>query len=325
VPQDNLVILLPVYDDWDALGALLERIAGVLAQADLRATVVVLDDASTAPPAFPWPDDPVLAGGRLVALRRNLGHQRAIAIGLAYVHESFPGATTVVMDADGEDDPADIPRLLAAGAQAGGRHIVFAQRWRRSERLVFQLFYQLYRGAHWVLTGIPVKVGNYSVVPYACLERLVVVSELWSHYAAAVFKAKIPYLSVPTTRARRIAGESKMRFVNLVVHGLTAIAVFSDVVGVRLLIASSVLLALTLGALFAAPSYLPVAQAVPAVAGALVAGLLILLQATAIAAVFVFVILAGRQNMAFLPIRDHCYFIRRVTELPLPAEAGDPA
>ena len=64
----------------------------------------------------------------MLQLRRNLGHQRAIAVGLAYAEEHDPCDVVVIMDGDGEDDPKDVPRLLACCRQAGGREIVFAER-----------------------------------------------------------------------------------------------------------------------------------------------------------------------------------------------------
>ena len=63
-------------------------------------------------------------------------------------------------------------------------------------------------------------------------------SELWNHYAAAVLKTRLPYTSVPTIRGRRLQGDSRMGFVSLAVHGLSALSVFSDTLGVRLLVAS---------------------------------------------------------------------------------------
>src|SRR6266852_3108226 len=62
-----------------------------------------------------------------------------------------------------------------------------------------------------------------------------VVSELWNHYAAAVFRARILHASLPLPRGTRMAGRSQMIFVSLLVHGLGAISVFSDIVGARLL------------------------------------------------------------------------------------------
>ena len=68
------------------------------------------------------------------------------------------------------------------------------------------------------------------------LESLVVVSELWNHYAAAVYKAKLPIGLIPAQRNCRLEGSSRMNLVALVVHGLSAMAVFGDRIGVRLLI-----------------------------------------------------------------------------------------
>lgn len=322
-PREPLVVLLPVWNDWEALEALLERLETALAVAALEAQVVVLDDASTSPwqklddADLPANKNTAIKGLRVVSLRRNLGHQRAIAIGLAHVHESFPGATTVVMDADGEDDPADVPRLVEVCRRNGLQQVVFAERTRRLESWWFQASYQLYRFTHRLLTGIAVKVGNFSVVPWECLEQLVVVSELWSHYAAAVFRARIPYLAVPTARARRLAGRSKMRFVSLVAHGLTAISVFGEVVGVRLLIAMlGFLLVLLLGLGTAVIAGVATPLAVPlwaALAASFV--LVVLLQTLALAVVFVFVVLGGRQATAFIPLRDHRFFIRATHDL----------
>ena len=117
----------------------------------------------------------VIRGITVVHLLRNLGHQRAIAIGLAVVCRRFPQSTVCVMDGDGEDDPKDIPRLMEKCRQTGYRAVVFAERRRRSEGVVFTACYHAYRSVHWLLTGIAVRFGNFSVIPFCCLQRLVVV------------------------------------------------------------------------------------------------------------------------------------------------------
>ena len=105
-------------------------------------------------------------------------------------------------------------------------------------QLSFAVFYHLYRHLHRALTGVRVRVGNFSILPFAYLSTLVAMSELWNHYAAAVFRSKLAFRMIPIPRGTRIAGSSKMNFVALVSHGLSAISVFGDIVGVRLLIAS---------------------------------------------------------------------------------------
>src|SRR5262249_12508418 len=76
----------------------------------------------------------------------------------------------------GEDNPEPLPRLLARLETADNPHVIFAERTRRGEGLFFRAFYHLYRVLHLVLTGIPVRVGNFSVMSAPVLERLVAVS-----------------------------------------------------------------------------------------------------------------------------------------------------
>jgi len=217
------------------------------------------------------------------------------------------------MDSDGEDDPADVPRLLTRCAAEGGRSIVFAERTRRSESWFFRVFYGLYRLAHRLLTGRSIQFGNFSAVPRSALRSLVSVSELWSHYAAAVLKSRQPYCLVPTRRAKRLGGQSRMNFTGLVTHGLSALSVDSETIGVRVLILSLLTITLILTGLVATVLIrLATNLAVPGWATSAVGLLLVLLaQVVMLAVVFSLVILSGRQGMFFLPLRDYSYFVDR--------------
>jgi glycosyltransferase involved in cell wall biosynthesis len=313
VPFTDLVVVSPVYDDWDAVRLLLPRLDEALAGCGVCARVVLVNDGSV----HDAPDDLIarhmeaISEISVLSLRRNLGHQRALAVGLAFVNEKLSCDAVVVMDADGEDDPQDIGRLLERLRNRGGRLVVFARRMRRSEGISFTLLYRLYRGVHRLLTGIPVQVGNFSVIPCAVLGRLVVMSDLWNHYAAAVFQSRVPYDMVPTSRAKRLSGTSRMNFVALVAHGLSAIAVFADRVGVRLLIVAVVALAATLATVGAAiGSWLWTGHA-PAgwlIASAAMA-LILFVQTGAAASLFVLQVLFARGASTFIPARDYTFFV----------------
>jgi polyisoprenyl-phosphate glycosyltransferase len=314
----TVAILIPVYNDWAAVGALLRRLGDVLAEQTTSTHVILLDDASTDPSPLSAEQ---FAGSKLsiavLALRRNLGHQRAIAVGLAWVERQLRCDAVVIMDGDGEDDPADVPRLLQQLRENGHSRIVFAERTRRLERPLFRFFYRLYCGAHRLLTGMSVRVGNFSAIPAKLLARLVTVSELWNHYAAAVFQARIAYEMIPTVRARRLAGHSRMNFVALVTHGLSAISVHSQIVGVRLLIVSGVLAGLAVGTLMLAYSYVAITNAQLSLPTwiALLALLFVLLQTAMAAVTFVFTTLYNRASASFLPIRDYQFYVGEVTLL----------
>ena len=166
-------------------------------------------------------------------------------MGLVHIEDNVPCEAVVVMDADGEDTPAGVVQLIRAFLEGKGSVLVFAERARRVESLMFRAFYHVYKVLHLALTGIGVRVGNFSIMPRAYLGTLVVMSELWNHYAAAVFRSHLRFTTIPIQRGHRIAGTSRMNFASLVTHGLSAISVFAEVVGVRLLIGTllSILLA----------------------------------------------------------------------------------
>lgn len=316
---DTIVILIPVYNDWNALALLLRALDQSLAQVPLPITVLAIDDGSTLamPESICAQSYERIREVSVLELRRNLGHQRALACGLAYVASDLPCRAVIVMDGDGEDSPADVPRLLAAFEEHRGECIVFAERLKRSENLTFRVCYQMYRWLHRLLTGIAVRVGNFSIVPGKFLPRLAVISELWNHYAAAVFKSRLPYVTIPTCRAPRLEGESRMNFVSLVTHGLSAISVFQDRVGVRLLLSVVVLMGATIAALAATIGIrLGTDWGIPGWATSTAALLIvILLQMCLLVGGFVVLTLGGRNSASFLPIRDCPYFVHQKIRL----------
>jgi glycosyltransferase involved in cell wall biosynthesis len=313
---DPLVILIPIFDDWLALTQLLHRLDTVLAETGQEGRVLLVDDGSTL--TLDLVDDTqafsAFTAVEVLHLKRNLGNQRAICIGLAYIEAHRPCQRILVMDGDGEDDPADVVRLLDRYSTEEGRKIVFAERSKRSESLWFRMGYQLFRLLHWILVGAGIRVGNFSVIPFSRLRSLTVTPELWSHYAAAVRASRLPYCTVPTRRAKRIDGFSSMGTINLVVHGMSAISVYSDRIGVRMLtfiLPLLVLVGLTLGGLVGMRLFSDVA--VPAWAGYAVALLvLVLLQIFWLIIVFCFIILKGRIGNTFLPVRDYPFFVDRL-------------
>lgn len=317
--HDRFLILIPNYNDWRSLELHIGNLDEVMKAHQIEAELLIVDDGSTIPPGETLVNATYQSLGRveILKLRRNLGHQRAIAIGLAYVEAHFPGPAVVVMDADGEDDPSDVPRLIEKCRDEAFEKIVFAERTKRSESIAFRVFYELYKTLHVMLTGIRVRVGNFSVIPRARLQSLVVVSELWNHYAAAAFKSRQPLCLVLTRRAQRLDGRSTMNFVDLVAHGLSAISVYGEIIGVRLLVLACLLIFAALaGAVATIIVRLTTDWAIPGWATYMMGILLIMLTlGIMLAFLFSFVILSGRQGSTFLPCRDYVYFVQEVRRL----------
>lgn len=319
-PDADLVILMPVYNDWECVPPLLDDIDATLAaRGATRVRVILADDGSDRRElALPKSGTyRTINSVEALRLRRNLGHERAIAVGLTWIHQERPCDAVVVMDADGEDRPKDIPMLIERWETERRLPVVFAWRALRLEGAAFRLFYYLYQVLHFLLVGVRSRIGHFSLVPREQLSKLVVVSELWNHFAASVIKARLPRAFVPADRGRRIAGRSSMNFVSLVIHGLSAISVFADTAGVRILFASSFFGALTLG-LIAAILVLGLATnlVIPGWATYATGLLLLLLAQFAIASFMaVLFILTTRNNLSFLPLRDYRHFVESVEEV----------
>jgi hypothetical protein len=311
----SLAVLIPVFEDWKAADHLLQELDRVFGQSQTSAEIVLVDDGSLqgVPEWFPSAPFVNLKRVRVLELKRNVGHQRAICVGLVLLEREKSPNPVLIMDADGEDAPTDVPRLLEEFANSGRQKVIFAERGRRAEGLVFKTFYQIYRSVHRALVGFDIRVGNFSVVPQTRLNTLVVSSELWNHYAATVIKARLPVGRVRVDRSRRVAGQSSMGFVGLVVHGLSAMAVYGDTVGTRLLMlfswigALAVLLLCMIAGLRVATN-LVIPEWAMYTAGVL---LLLLFQSLTLVLFFTFVVLGNRSQSNFIPVRDCPYYLRR--------------
>ena len=104
-------LVIPVYNEEESLKLLYEEIMAVAAQEDLVVEVVFVDDGSR---DGSWTVIGELArqngNVRGVRFRRNFGKAAALSAGFRAAH----GDVILTLDADLQDDPAEIPRFLAA-------------------------------------------------------------------------------------------------------------------------------------------------------------------------------------------------------------------
>jgi len=314
----NLLIVMPVYDDWASAIEVCRRVDAVMPQMSASAEIMLIDDGSQI--GYPHALD-VLKLARIqvvnvLALHRNLGHQRAIAVGLAYASANLSADAVVIMDADGEDPPEQIPTLLIEAEKESFSAVVFAERGRRVEGWLFRFLYLLYRTLHYALTGRKIRVGNFSILPWRLLNALVFYPELWNHYAAAVLQSRLPRAMTRLDRGRRIHGKSKMGFVDLVMHGLSALFAYHDLVATRLLIGNfvvvlvSVCLVSTLVVMGGAAPFAPWVRTIFAVAIATLAG-----QFSTISLLAIFLVVMNRSSYQFLPARDYVHFVRQLLKV----------
>lgn len=233
-----LIVVTPVYEDHEASSRLFAELAKVLSN-DLF--VIAVDDGSVEQPLGTSGIERAGLEGVVLKLRRNVGHQMAIAIGLSYAAEYIrPEQILIVMDSDGEDVPATIPTLLGR-LRPDNVDMAVATRRSRIESLKFKIFYALYKRFFRLITGRSIRFGNFMTMKARAVKRLSAMPELSIHVASAALASKLRIARCPLDRGPRYAGRSKMNFVGLVLHGFKGLMVFAEDVLVRVGVTSALI------------------------------------------------------------------------------------
>jgi hypothetical protein len=249
-----------------------------------------------------------------------------LAVGIGYIDRHKAKDFVIVMDADHEDDPAYIPLFFEECAKQGARAIVFGERTRRSESLLFRAFYRVYTGIFHAVTGQPIKFGNYCIVTAEAAHRIASLPELWNHFAAAILKSKVRVAMIPTKRGRRHAGDSKMNFVSLVAHAFNGFAVFAETVAVRLIVFAAALTcfiglvgaALVVARLFTSLGVMGWTSTMIALLG------VVLIQVLTTVVLVLFVVLSMKGQRPMIPGADFEPFIDSVTTI-VPGDKAEAA
>ena len=326
-PQ-RVAIVTPVLDDWTCFGALIHDISALYTGSGIEFVVWMIDDGSISQfdqASVSLPPESCVIAIEMVRLAINLGHQRAIAVGLCALADRADLDWVVVMDSDGEDRASDIAALLAAGRQNDG-HVVLARRAKRSEPAFFRLAYKIYKLLFRVLTGQPITFGNYSMLPMTAVRRLVYMPELWNNLAASILRSRLPCTEVATLRGGRYDGNSRMNFVGLVVHALSAFSVHADRIFVRVMLGTGlVALVSVIGLIAVVAIRMATDLAIPGWATSATGFLLVILLQTFVVFIAVtLTMLTGRTNRPIIPIEDVQKFVAERHQHVFPS-AGQPA
>ncbi len=144
-----LSVLVPLYDEQENLRPLYGKLRDVLDGLELSWEVVFVDDGSTdgsfAVLRELKESDPRI---RVLRLRRNFGKSAALDTGFGAVR----GQRIIIMDADLQDDPEEIPALLAK--IDAGFDLVTGWRAQRHDRFVKKFTSRLYNRVTSTLTGL---------------------------------------------------------------------------------------------------------------------------------------------------------------------------
>ena len=183
----EISVLMPAYNEAENLVEVIPATAAALDAMGRPWEILVVDDGSTDGTRS------VMAGlrspnVRCIRLRRNAGKSAALAVGLAQVEGEF----VVLMDADGQDDPAEMPKMIAA-LEDRDLDLVTGRRAIRNDRFVKRNTSRLYNGVTAKVSGVEGRDFNSgykamrrelsdSLEMYGELHRYIPVLAVWNGF-----------------------------------------------------------------------------------------------------------------------------------------------
>ena len=221
----KIIILVPIYNDWQSASKLLEEINSNIAGLESQFSIIIINDASTDQQSINALNTENLQSIKIINMKENRGHARCIATGLKHIFEKEEFDYEIPMDGDGEDRPEEIKNFVEYLNYAADKPIV-GERVKRSESLTFKFCYSVHKILTFAFTGQSIKFGNYTCLPRTTVEKMVNDKSTWSSFSGALTKLEKDRSIVPSIRGSRYFGPSKMSFKNLIIHSLSIISVF---------------------------------------------------------------------------------------------------
>jgi polyisoprenyl-phosphate glycosyltransferase len=303
--MQQIIILTPIYNDEESFNIFAAKIEALSFDKNYELSLLIINDGTASlqlKPNIPY---------SIIHLHRNIGHQKAIAIGLAYAHNNLSFDKIIVMDCDGEDNPEDIKALLKLSEKSD---IVVGRRGTRNEGRRFKFFYNIYKIIFLVLTGKQITFGNFMLLSHKAAGTIIYYSEIWNHLAGTIIKSKIEYSYIQAHRGLRYAGKSKMNFGSLLLHGLGAVGVFIETIAGRLLMFSILMIALSIMAMSVVLFIkLFTDNAIPGWATTILSSMLIvLLQGFLLSLFTIFLYLSIQSQRKFIPALHYTDYVRSI-------------
>jgi dolichol-phosphate mannosyltransferase len=218
-------VVVPVFNEEAVLPELRRRLLETLERTGARFEVIFVDDGSGDRSAAlvdaMCDEDPRI---KCVHLSRNFGHQAAVTAGLHHAR----GDAVCVMDADLQDPPEVLPRLLAEWEK--GSDVVYAVRRARKEHwakvALYGLFYRLL--ARLASVSMPLDAGDFSLVSRRALDAINRLPEKERFVRGLRAWVGFRQTGVVYERDARTGGRSKYSLLGLARLAMNGLVSFSD-------------------------------------------------------------------------------------------------
>lgn len=224
--NEKILILTPVYNDWKSLDKLVSQINKIFEiKIKSKFELMIVNDNSKDKCNYERYKRKMVKKITIINLYKNVGSQRAIAIGLKYLAKYYKKKLiTVIMDSDGQDNPNLIHKLLAVH-KLNPKYSIAVNRGQRKEPSWFRILYEIYCQLVKIFSAKKIRFGNFSLLNFKHLKKLSSKHDLWSAYPPTLLQNLDKIIYLTSDREKRYDGKSKMNIFGLIFHAIKVFAV----------------------------------------------------------------------------------------------------
>lgn len=219
------IIVIPVFNDWKSLNKLLLQLNKNLEkQKKINHEILIINDNSSEKIKLKLKKLKILKNIKILSLNKNFGSQISIAIGLNYLKKIKGNFYITVMDADGEDNPRQVNRMLKEAINNQSL-VITSNRKKRKEALIIVFLYKVHLLITFLFTMKWISFGNFSTFCSKNLKNLLSNNNsLYAHSSSVLKNCNIKRLYAK--REKRFFDKSKLGLIALADHSLRVNSVF---------------------------------------------------------------------------------------------------
>ena len=223
--MNNFVILIPCYNDWDSLNVLIPKIHNVIKDLNKNISIIIINDSSTIKKRLIFKDKLCFNKIEILNLLENVKAQKAVATTLYYLKKKNYNGGIIIMDADGQDDPAKLPEIIGH-SEKNPETVLTVNRLKREDSLLFKLLYEMHLLMVYIFTFKNLRFGVYSYMHAIHLNKILSNNDLCNAFAGSIAKNFENKNIIYVDRKKRLLGRSQNSYLNLAYYSLSILSVF---------------------------------------------------------------------------------------------------
>ena len=220
----NCAILIPTFNDWQSLNKLISKINNNTRVIAKNVSIYVVNDGSTKKQELKVKKLKKIKKIKIINLKKNLGSQISISLGLNLLKKMKVNSDIIVMDSDGEDNPNKIPLMLSL-LKDNQDKIIVASRAQRKETFFLKFLNMVRLVLTFLLTGKYMNYGNFSAFKSNKLKNFSEKKDLLLAYCAGITK-NMNILKTPINKEYRYFEKSKVNFTFLFFYSLRILSIY---------------------------------------------------------------------------------------------------